>query len=179
MGDSTVPLFSCRLPDITPQMQYLSGLSESVREQWKMCGILTYQFTHQLRAAVQHCVSLGFDVLLGALSTVRPLLNFMDPIKAEQLLLKNAVAELSALPFFSSNWFPGHSYYPCSVCTTPVGVRALFWNKSIGIPSGKCECYQLCRALQDLLQTERIDVEDTKCASFSQDSASSLFKVRQ
>lgn len=103
----------------------------------------------------------------------------MDPIKVEQLLLKNAVAGLGTLLFFSSTGFPGHSYYPWSVWQTPISVRALSWNKSIGIPNGKCECCQLCRALQGLLQTDRMDVEDTKCVSFSKGSASSLFKVRQ
>lgn len=33
---------------------------------WESTGNFTYQFTHQLKAAVHHCVSLGFDVLFWA-----------------------------------------------------------------------------------------------------------------
>lgn len=35
----------------------------------------------------------------------------MDPVKVEQLWLKNAVSEIGALLFFSCNGFPGHSYH--------------------------------------------------------------------
>lgn len=175
-------VFCCILPDITLQMQCVSWLSESVREHWKMWVIFTYSPIYTPTEGC--CTSLCFAWVwcfagCSVWESERPLLNFRDPVEVEQLLLKNAVAELGALLFFSSSGFPGHSYSPWSVCLTSISVRALFWNKSIGIHNGKCECCQLCRAVQGLLQTDRIDVEDTKCVSFSKDSALSVSKVRQ
>lgn len=137
---------------------------------WESTGSFTYSPIYT--PAEGCCTSLCFTWVWCSL------LSFMDSVKVEQLLLKNGVGELGAL-LFSSNGFPGHSYYPWSVCLTPISVRAFSWNKSIGIHNGKCEYCQLCRALQGLLQTDRTDVEDTKSISFSKDSASSLSKVRQ
>lgn len=105
----------------------------------------------------------------------------MGPIKVKQLLLKNGVSVLVSwcTPVLLQGWvswlfiLPAVSMSDTRQCLSSL-LEQIHWY-----PKGKRECHQLCSSLQGLLQTDSIDVEDTKCISFNKDSASALFHVRQ
>lgn len=160
---------------------YLKVWERGIVRNW-MSSLLIWP--HQLRAAVQHCVSLGFGVLfvlcLSRVSSAElPLLNFMGPIKVKQLLLKNDVSVLVSwcTPVLLQGWVSWSFILPVVSMSDTHQCLSSLLEQIHWYPKGKR--HQLCSSLQGLLQTDRIDVEDTKCIFFNKDSASALFHVRQ
>ena len=113
-------------------------------------------------------------------SAEMPLLNFMGPIKVEQLLLKNAVSVLVAwcTPVLLQGWVSWSFILPVISMSDTRQCLSSLLEQIHWYPQGEM-CRQPCSSLQGLLQTDRIDVEDSKCISFNKDSASVLFQVRQ
>ena len=180
-------VFSCPLAGITLQMQHPPGLFGSVRgkNSEKMNVVSAYLTSPTEGRCTALCFTLMFCLVLGLSRVTSAQLspqNSMGSTKVKHLLLKNAVSVLVArrTPILLQGWVSWSYIVPVvSMSDTRQCLSSLLEQIPIGIPRGKRECCQPCSFLQGLLQTDRLDVEDTNCISFDKDNASALFQVRQ
>lgn len=135
MGDSASPSVLHTSGHHPTNLDYLKVWENSGK---CVSSLLTQQFTHQLRPAVHHCVSLGFDVLLGALSgRVRDLSWTSWTLSSRTAIALKCCGWTWCTAVFLQQWVSWSFILSMVSHAQHLSVsEALFWTNSLGSPMG-------------------------------------------